>query len=180
MNKRKCDYCGNEYDKSLKNCPFCTVENDSIEKNNESIIAKSSIISKESIIFNNNESIIDEMDEDDRINIIKTRNTSLKKNKRKNNQLYSYLLLLMAMILLFIIIFSCIQGFDLLPFSHYMFTIISLFIAFNLSYRNIETGYYIGLISSISMIVMVYEGDYISAIIGIYIFASSFRFLIKK
>lgn len=178
MNKRKCDYCGNEYDKSLKNCPFCTVENDSVE-NNESIITKSSIITKESIIFDS-KSVIDEMDEDDRINIIKNRNTSLKKNKRKNNQLYSYLLLLMAMILLFIIIFSCIQGFILLPFIHYIFTVISLFIAFNLSYRNIEAGYFIGLISSIAMILMVYEGDYISAIIGIYIFASSFRYLIKK
>lgn len=177
MNKIKCNKCGNEYDDFFLECPYCKNE-----KYNEKFVNLSEInndkkeSTNSSIIFNEEDLSIKE-------DIINRRNESLKRKKNsfsKSKKQYSYLLLIMGMILLFIIIFSTLQEFSLVPFIHYIVTVIMLFIAFSISYQEIEFGYILGIISSLSMISMIYEGDYISAIIGIYIFISSFRFLIKK
>jgi len=199
MNRKICDYCGNEYDGNLNNCPFCTVKtNDDLvdissfngirEKNesSDSIIVNKSIITNESIIMEPSK----EEDEIDlklqkKIDIIDKRNLSVKNaNKRKNktndSKFFSYLLLVIGMTLLFIITFSSFLNFSFIPLIHYSFTILCLFIAFNFTHNDKEVGYFLSTIAAISMIIMIYEEDYISAIIGVYIFASSFRFLIKK
>ena len=181
MNKIKCSKCGNEYDDFFTECPHCKnfrnydglvdlseINNDNQEKTDNSIIFNEedldeSLSKKEEVINKRNQSL-----------------KNSKNNKSIPNKQYSYLLLFMGMILLFIIMFSSFQDFALIPLIHYSITILLLFIAFNLSYRDIEFGYIIAIISSLSMIFMIYESDYISAIIGIYIFTSSFRFLIKR
>lgn len=116
-----------------------------------------------------------------KLETINKRNASLKKNKKKEkNNFYSFFLLIIGMILLFIIVFSTINEFDIIPFCHYVSTVLLLMIAFSLSYRGKEIGYFLAVIASISMIFMINECDYISSIVGIYIFTSSFKYLIKK
>lgn len=157
MNKRVCENCGNEFYEFLEKCPNCNKED-----------------KEDSIIFNDDLSIKED--------IINKRNQSIKNinKKKQNNSLYSYLLLVMGMILLFIIIFSTILEFSMIPFVHYILTVLFLFLSFSLTFQENDIGYYTAILASISMIFMIYERDYISALIGVYIFTSSFRCLIKK
>ena len=172
MNKIVCSKCGNSYEDFFDDCPYC--KSQSIELKENKIEESSS-----SIIFDScNEEELQKKEE-----IINKRNQSIKKINKKvnnNNKLFSYLMLVMGMILLFIIIFSSILGFVLIPFVHYILTILLLFLSFSLTNQNIEIGYFTATVASLSMILMIYERDYISAIIGIYIFISSFKYLLKK
>ena len=147
--------------------------------NNEDLLKKEE--TKEKVELNKKESIIFEPKIENKIEKINNRNTSLKKKKKKkNNTFYCYLLLIISMILLFIIILSTLNEFVAIPFFHYILTVVILIVGFNLSYRDIDVGYFLGIVGALSMIFMIYERDYISAIVGVYIFASSFRYMIKK
>ncbi len=132
-----------------------------------------------SIIFEPDEKYDEQIEK--KINSINNRNSSLKrKPKNKNNHFLSYLLLIQSLILLFIIIFSSVYNFEIIPFCHYIPTVILLLIAFNLSVRNKESGYFLAIICSVSMVCMLYERDYISSIMGIVIFLFSFEYLVRK
>ena len=115
-------------------------------------------------------------------NQIKTNNTQVKKRKKKRkiNELFSFLLLIQGMILLFIVILSAFTEFNIIVFCHYILTSILLTMAFNFCYRNKNIGIILSLVASISMICMFLEGDYVSAVIGIYILTFSFVNLLKK
>ena len=202
MNKKMCDNCGNTYDDTLDKCPFCNNvsnnynvknmflnENNNIENNINNDIADKPIVKMENVINNselinsesNNKNIIFEPKIEQKIEKINNRNTSLKRiKKKKNNNFYSYFLLIISMVLLFIIMLSSFNEFLIIPFSHYVLTAVILIVSFSLSYRNNNVGYFLGMVGAISMIFMVYERDYISAIIGVYIFTSSFRYMIKN
>ena len=164
MNNKKCEICGYEYSEFFEECPNCK------KNNNEN--------SNSSIIFDN--SLDDDLSLKE--DIINRRNQSIKNTKKvkKNNNLYSYSLLVMGMILLFIIIFSSLLEFSLIPFVHYILTVLLLFISFSLVYQEKEIGYYTTMLSSFSMILMICERDFISFLIGLYIFVCSFRYLVKK
>ena len=84
------------------------------------------------------------------------------------------------MIILFIIVFSCLYQFDVIILIHYLFTVLALLVSFNFLFRNKQTGYIVSLIASFSMILMLFENDYINFIIGIYVFTYSLIYLIKK
>lgn len=132
-----------------------------------------------SIIFEPDEKYDEQIEK--KINSINNRNSSLKrKPKNKKNHFLSYLLLIQSLILLFIIIFSSVYNFEIIPFCHYIPTVILLLIAFNLSVRNKESGYFLAIICSVSMVCMLYERDYISSIMGIVIFLFSFEYLVRK
>ena len=204
MNKKVCDKCGNSYDETLDKCPVCNNLSSDFNVTNPFLnsttdkqegtstvletvpptVVVMDVINNEEIKkeeTNKKESIIFEPKIENKIEKINNRNTSLKKKKKKkNNTFYCYLLLIISMILLFIIILSTLNEFVAIPFFHYILTVIIFVVGFNLSYRDIEVGYFLGIVGALSMIFMIYERDYISAIVGVYIFASSFRYMIKK
>ena len=203
MDKKKCDKCGNVYDKNLDKCPKCANSlNDDFNINNPFLKLsktykeekaleeekKEPIEKKEDIILNelNIKAITEEAKTskkeekiEKQITIIEKKSVKKKKNS-KNNSFFSYLLLILGMILLFIAILSTIIEFSLPLLCHYIGTVVVLMIAFNLTIRNKKIGYYFALLASISMICMFFECDYISAIIGVYIFTSSFVYLAKN
>lgn len=172
--------------KTINNLNNKEVNNNS----NQPIVENNQVIEQEkkeeSVIQDQDNSIIFEPDNkyDEQIEKkIKSinKNTSLKKHKKKNNNsFFSYLLLMESLILLFIIVFSSIYQFDIIPFIHYIITIIFLLASFKLTFNNEERGYYLSIISSVFMVCMLYERDYISAIMGAVIFLLSFEFLRKK
>ena len=197
MDNKICSKCGNSCDSNLMNCPVCgesLVRDNVINPFQELELEK---IQNENNIENNTNNNVESNNEDDndsiiftpgehhinnKIDIINKRNISLKKKKKKkeNNYFLSYLLLLEGMTLLFIILLSALNKFELISFIHYTGTVLLLIISFNLTYRDKDTGYYLAIVASVSMLCMLYEVDYISFAIGIFIFVSSFVYLAKK
>ena len=172
---KTCDICGELYDESYDSCPKCSSIVNKLDLVDLSELKETSNKSNGSIIFGEEDKLVEKEE------LINKRNQSIKNNKKKSSgKFYSYLLLVMAMILLFIILFSSILDFNIIPFAHYILTVVLLSISFGLTYNEKEIGYYLGIASSFFMILMIAEGDYISSLIGIYIFTSSFRYLIKK
>ena len=206
MNKKVCGNCGNYYDENIIQCPFCgfqennsgyNVPNMFMDSNNNAQVNnlnnsfdKFEGLNKINYEYNADRpksSIIMEQTEADplmeeKLAKINKRNEQVKRRKKKKkiNGYFSFLLLIQSMILLFIIIISSINDLNIPVLCHYSITSIVLAIAFNFSYRNKETGIFLSIIASISMICMFIEGDYISAVIGVYILFYSFAFLIKK
>lgn len=209
MNKKVCDKCGNRYDDTLDKCPNCNdlsnsynvknmflnnndkkeenLKTNNINSEEEPYVKGIDIIDNEELkkkndnIQNKENSIFFDPIIENKIEKINNRNTSLKKKKKKQkNYFYSYLLLVLAMILLFIVVISSLTEFSLILFLHYALTVIILMLGFNLTFRDIDAGYFLGIVGGVSMIFMVSENDFISAIIGVYIFTSSFSYMIKK
>ena len=202
MNKKVCGNCGNYYDENIIQCPFCgfqdnngfNVQNNNMNNQNNNYIDNSfdkfEGLNKINYEYNENSpksSIIMEQSPidpkmEEKLEKINRRNEHLKRRKKKKkiNGYFNFLLLIQSMILLFIIIISSINDLNIPVLCHYAITSIVLAVAFNFSYRNKELGIYLSMMAAISMICMYIEGDYISAVIGVYILFYSFAFLIKK
>ena len=131
---------------------------------------------KNSIIF-----MDAKIDEEKKEVVKETVKTNKKKasNKKEKINFYSCLALVLSLILLFITVYAAIISFNMIMFIHYAITSFLLILSYRFS-LNSKTGYYIGIIASFSMILMIIEKDYTNFIVGIYMFFSSFVNLIKK
>jgi len=102
-----------------------------------------------------------------------------RKIKKESSNMYSYLTLILSFILLFITVLMCTIKFEIFAFIHYVITSFLLILTFRLSLDN-KSGYYLGIIASFFMILMIIEKDYTNFIVGIYLFFASFTNLIRK
>lgn len=180
-----CPYCNKEDKYNVKN-PFMELSNSSNSYLNHENIKEIEEIKKinnkeedksikedNSIFFNNKK---DEAKENNEKKVIEKEK---KKTKSTKINIYSYIALILSFILLFIVVLSCTVAFDVILFIHYSITAILLIFAYRLSLDG-KTGYYLGVVASFSMILMIIEKDYVDFVVGIYMFFSSFSYLIKK
>ncbi len=205
MNKKVCEKCGSKSIESAKFCENCgksfsaepeyNIKNVFLElsereqeKNKNTDIFQDVQEVKKIEVSEKKESIITEVAKEENkeeekiekeVNKIDKKSTT-KKKKKKQNKFLSYLILIEGLALLFIIIFATLEEFIPLVFFHYVITVFIMMIAFGLAYRGKELGYMLSIIASISMIFMLFERDFISVVIGAYLFTSSFVSLVKK
>ena len=197
LNLDKCPICSNTTkDEFNINNPFLKLSKTYKEEKAKEEEKKEPIEKKEDELLNKidikpvteeNKSIIEskptkkEEKIEKQISIVEKKSVKKKKtSSKKDNSFFSYLLLVLSMILLFIVVLSSLIELSVPLLCHYCGTIVVLLIAFNFTMRGKDIGYYLSIIASVSMICMLFECDYISAIIGIYIFTSSFVYLAKN
>ena len=197
LNLGKCPICSNTTkDEFNINNPFLKLSKTYKEEKEKEEEKKEPIEKKEDELLNKidikpvteeNKSIIEskpskkEEKIEKQISIVENKSVKKKKTSNKqNNSFFSYLLLILGMILLFIAVLSSIIELSVPLLCHYCGTVVVLMIAFNLTIRNKDFGYYLSILASVSMICMLFECDYISAIIGVYLFTSSFVYLAKN
>ena len=203
MNKKVCEKCGFENPEGMKFCGNCgnqfpqeinidySLNNQAQHDTTDKFYDVQEIKKLEpyykdggSIIIpqetNNEVQTIEDINLEKKMEVIHKKSANHKNKKKKNNKFLSYFLLIEAFTLLLIIIFYSLNEFVLIPFIHYVLTSLVMTIAFGLVYRDKEIGCYLAIISAVSMICMLYERDYISSVIGVYLFTSSFVYLIKR
>ena len=173
-------------DKKEENVEDSNIQHNSLFTDNSSLqeIDDFNRINNEYKDFNSNNyvksNIITEESSRETEEITQVKKAVKKKRKKSINKYYSYFVLILSMILLFIVVISSLNDFNIPILLHYSATILSLIVVFNLTYIGDKKGFYVALISSILLMCMIIEADYISALIGVYLFTYSFAYLIKN
>ena len=174
----KCSYCNSSYN----------VENDTNDNNNVYNIKNLFITNINEDIKNDMNDVFSNQNNPSIIfdpNSIKTNKEEKKEikkivKKKKEDNYFAYLLFILGLIILFIAIFSIIIKCPLIISIHYIITSILLLTSFSLISRKKEIGKYLSVVTSVLMILMILEKDYISVMMGVIIFVTSFIYIIKK